>query len=153
MFPSYLLCNKFPVSSKACLLNMTNDAFLLIFCMESSNDVLKSAQAVCNCVSLCAIFGSISATSLSNAHSGVCSFPLYFPCSVWNSTRLSWTGAPLWSVWMEMWETNSCIRMPWRLTRCSLHTNMCPGWPLMGYDFTPFSSIERSCMVKQQIEA
>lgn len=26
--------------------------------------------------------------------------------------------------------------------RCSLPTNMCPGWPLMGYAFSPFTSTE-----------
>lgn len=38
----------FLCSSKTCLLNMTKSAFPVIFCMESSNNVIKSAKAVCN---------------------------------------------------------------------------------------------------------
>lgn len=42
-------------SSKACLLNMTKSAFPVIFCMESSRGVIKSANAVCSPASLPAL--------------------------------------------------------------------------------------------------
>lgn len=70
---------------------MTNDAFPVIFCMESSDNVIKSAQTVCNCVSLHHLWINLC---LSKAHSDVRYFSLHFPCSVRDSTLLSWTGTP-----------------------------------------------------------
>lgn len=119
-------------SSQTCLLNMTDYAFPIIFCMESSSDVIKSAKNVRNSLStslhplFCLCHFPYHKPKL------LCVFPFIFVCSARKSTPLNWNGKPWWSVWTGTRGCSWCIRMPWQPKGWNLHTNMCPGWPLMG---------------------
>lgn len=134
------MINRLPLSSQTCLLNMTDAAKHIIYCMESSSDVIKAAQSVSKCVCV--------SVHLISVWAGVCLFPstaniifiilrlqmisLFLStgvCSAHNSTAPTWAGTASQAVWKGTWETSWCIRTPWRPKLCSLLTNTFPGWP------------------------
>lgn len=76
--------------SKACLLNMTKSAFPVIFCMESSRGVVKSAKAVCSRASSPALDQSLTLSSTGSQSCAVFSLHFSPQCVEIYTPELDW---------------------------------------------------------------